>query len=48
MAILINKDSKVIVLGITGKSGALQRAFGENVPDSVWETIETELGKSEK
>ena len=30
------------------KSGALQRAFGENVPDSVWETIETELGKSEK
>ena len=24
MAILINKDSKVIVLGITGKSGALQ------------------------
>ena len=30
------------------KSGALQRAFGENVPDSVWETIETELGESEK
>ena len=30
------------------KSGALQRAFGENVPVGVWETIETELMKSEE
>lgn len=30
------------------KSGALQRAFGENVPDSVYEAIETELEKLEK
>ena len=36
MAILINNDSKVIVLGITGKSGALQtKAMLDAVTDIV-------------
>ena len=30
------------------RSGALQRAFGESVPDSVYEAIETELDGIEK
>ena len=30
------------------RSGALQRAFGESVPDSVYEAIKTELDGIEK